>query len=106
MGVDLDPSLPYSQVLACHPTQIYEMAAYLSIFGYLRFVVKKNHQYSGQIIFEYLFLAGFVRFLVEFIRLNPTYLFGFSGAQFISIGMMGIGMFFMWDNRKDSGLAH
>ena len=66
-----------------HPTQIYEMTAYFAIFTYLRFAVKKNQQYSGQIIFEYLFLAGFARFVVEFIRLNPTYLFGLSGAQFI-----------------------
>ena len=106
MGVDIDPSLPYNQVLACHPTQIYEMIAYFTIFAYLRFVVKKNQQFSGQIIFEYLFLAGFARFIVEFIRLNPTYLFGLSGAQFISIFMMLIGMFFMWKNRKDSELVH
>lgn len=106
LGVNLDSSLPYNQVLACHPTQIYEMIAYFSIFIYLRFVVKKNQQYSGQIIFEYLFLAGFTRFLVEFIRLNPTYLFGFSGAQFISVAMMVVGMLFMWKNRTDSGVAH
>ena len=106
MGVDIDPSFPYDKVLACHPTQIYEMLAYFAIFAYLRFVVKKNQQYSGQIIFEYLFLAGFARFLVEFIRLNPTYLFELSGAQFISIFMMLTGMFFMWRNRKDSGLSH
>jgi phosphatidylglycerol:prolipoprotein diacylglycerol transferase len=106
MGVELDSSLPYSHVLACHPTQLYEMTAYFAIFVYLRWVVKRNQQYSGQIIFEYLFLAGFARFVVEFIRLNPTYIFGLSGAQFISIGMMIIGMFFMWKNRKESGLLH
>ena len=82
------------------------MTAYFAIFAYLRFAVKKNQQYSGQIIFEYLFLAGFARFVVEFIRLNPTYLFGLSGAQFISAAMMVIGMLFMWKNRTDSGLAH
>ena len=106
MGVDLDPSLPYNQVLACHPTQIYEMLAYFAIFAYLVFFVKRNQKYPGQIIFEYLFLAGFTRFVVEFIRLNPTYLFGLSGAQFISIAMMAIGMFFMWKKRKDFGLVH
>ena len=106
MGVDLDPSLPYNQVLSCHPTQIYEMLAYFTIFAYLILFVKRNQKYSGQIIFEYLFLAGFVRFVVEFIRLNPTYIFGLSGAQFISIIMMLIGMFFMWKNRKNSEIIH
>jgi len=106
LGVNLDSSLPYSQVLACHPTQLYEMIAYFAIFAYLRWVIKKNQEYNGQIFFEYLFLAGFARFVVEFIRLNPTYTFGLSGAQFISIGMMIIGMFLMWKNRNVDGLAH
>ena len=59
---------------------------------------------NAQIIFEYLFLAGFARFVIEFIRLNPTYLFGLSGAQFISATMMVIGMIFMWKNRTYSRL--
>ena len=104
MGVEVDASLPYNQILACHPTQIYEMIAYFTIFAYLRLIVKKSQEYDGQIIFEYLFLAGFARFVIEFIRLNPTYLFGLSGAQFISATMMVIGMIFMWKNRTYSRL--
>ena len=46
-------------------------------------------------MYEYLFLAGLLRFLVEFIRVNPTYAFGLSGAQFISIAMMLLGTVFM-----------
>ena len=51
-------------------------------------------------MFEYLFLAGLARFLVEFIRLNPAYLLDLSGAQIISVGMMGISTYFMYINRK------
>ena len=40
------------------------------------------------VMVNYLALAGLCRFFVEFIRLNPKYLLGFSGAQIISIVMI------------------
>jgi len=86
-------------LIAVHPTQIYEFIAYILIFGYLLHIRKKD-TYDGLIMFEYLFLAGLTRFLVEFLRLNPTYLFGLSGAQIISIVMMIVGTYFMYVNRK------
>ena len=56
-------------------------------------------------MFEYLFLAGLARFSVEFIRLNPTYLLGLSGAQIISLGMMIVSSYFMYVNRKKNKVA-
>ena len=90
--------LPPTDV-SVHPTQLYEMSAYFLIFGYLTFL-KHKISYNGQLIFEYLFLVGFTRFIIEFIRTNPKYLFGLSGAQHISIIMMIVGMYFMYVNRK------
>ena len=52
-------------------------------------------------MFEYLFLAGLARFAVEFIRLNPGYILGLSGAQIISAGMMSISTYLMYINRKN-----
>ena len=63
---------------------------------------KKTQKYSGQIFYEYLFLAGFVRFMVEFIRLNPPYIFGLSGAQIISVIMILIGSVLMFYNNKSN----
>ena len=40
----------------------------------------------------YLFLAGTERFFIEFIRTNPKYLIGLSGAQIISIIMIAISL--------------
>ena len=46
-------------------------------------------------------IAGMERFFIEFIRLNPKYLWiikdviGFSGAQVISIIMISIGIFML-----------
>jgi phosphatidylglycerol:prolipoprotein diacylglycerol transferase len=82
-----------------HPTQLYEMSAYFIIFFYLRYR-KRNQSFSGEIIFEYLFLGGFARFMVEFIRTNTKYAFGLSGAQYLSILMMVIGAYQLWKMRR------
>ena len=77
------------------------MSAYFIIFLYLRY--RRSHQqFIGELMFEYLFLVGFSRFMIEFIRTNPKYLIGFSGAQYISILMMAIGMYQMWKIRKNT----
>ena len=88
-----------------HPTQIYEMSAYFLIFFYLRFMKNKKY-YHGEIFFEYLFLAGIARFIVEFIRTNPKYIIGLSGAQYISLIMIIVSTYFMWKMRKDYVFEH
>ena len=85
--------------IAVHPTQLYEMSAYFIIFFYLRYR-KRNQTFSGEIIFEYLFLGGLSRFMVEFIRTNTKYIFGLSGAQYLSIVMMAIGAYQLWKMRS------
>ena len=85
--------------IAVHPTQLYEMSAYFIIFFYLRYR-KRNQTFSGEIIFEYLFLGGLSRFMVEFIRTNTKYIFGLSGAQYFSILMMAIGAYQLWKMRR------
>ena len=56
-------------------------------------------------MFEYLFLAGFSRFMIEFIRTNTKYLFDLSGAQYLSILMMVLGAFQMWKMRHSASSA-
>ena len=55
-------------------------------------------------MFEYLFLAGIARFMIEFIRNNPKYLIGLSGAQYISIIMIIVGTYQMWNLRRKAEL--
>jgi len=100
MGCNISNDILNSEILAVHPTQIYEMCSYFLIFIFLRFR-KKKQEYAGQLFFEYLFLAGFARFIIEFLRLNPNYLFGLSGAQIISVIMMIIGTYSMWSFRSE-----
>ena len=79
------------------------MSAYFIIFLYLRFKGNKK-KFNGELMFEYLFLAGLVRFLVEFIRLNPKYYLNLTGAQYISIVMIIIGSYKLWEKRKSISL--
>jgi len=86
-------------LISVHPTQIYESLLYILVFAYL-IHIRKRKSYNGVIMFEYLFLVGLSRFLVEFLRLNPSYLLGLSGAQIISASMMIISSYLMYINRK------
>ena len=82
------------------PTQIIETIIGFGIFFFLwnkrQAVITK-----GSLFFTYLILAGIERFFIEFIRLNPKYLWiikdavGFSGAQVISLIMISIGIYML-----------
>tara|TARA_S200000501_G_scaffold135035_1_gene127799 strand:+ start:8999 stop:9757 length:759 start_codon:yes stop_codon:yes gene_type:complete len=77
-------------LIPVHPTQIYETLLGLIIFSILwnlKYKLKKGYLFS-----LYLFLAGTERFFIEFIRTNPKYLIGLSGAQIISIIMIAISL--------------
>ena len=91
VGIAFPNGLPPT-IIPVYPTQLFEMLAYFLIFLYLRFMRKKE-SFSGNLMFKYLFLVGLARFSIEFIRINPKYILGLSGAQLISILMMCFGSF-------------
>ncbi|MFQ6618259.1 MAG: prolipoprotein diacylglyceryl transferase [Fidelibacterota bacterium] len=74
-----------------HPTQIYEIILSLLIFALLWSLRKKANP-PGFLFFLYIFLAGVERFFIEFIRTNEKILLGFTEAQWVSIGMILIGI--------------
>ena len=96
-------AFPGQNVQYVYPTQIYEMVAYFLIFAYLyRFRHKVN--FKGELFFEYLFLVGLSRFLIEFIRFHDTQAFeflGLYGAQYVSLVMMITGMLLHYKFRKE-----
>ena len=49
-------------------------------------------------MYEYLFLAGLSRFIIEFYRINPKYIMNLSGAQCLSIVMIVMSSFLMYNN--------
>ena len=69
-----------------HPTPIYEF-----LIGFIIFLIlfkmnrKKVYWQDGKVFMFYLIMAGTARFLIEFIRINPNFIFGLSEAQTIAI---------------------
>ena len=92
--VDLIPYLVEGQnsIISVHPTQIYEMVLYLIGFIFIKSFYSILNFKKGSIFSIYLILGSFSRFVVEFLRTNERYLFGFSSAQYISIVMFFVGL--------------
>lgn len=84
-GVDVPASVPDGQVLAVHPTQLYETGMSLVIFLVL-WRLRDRFATPGTMWFTWLALAGVERFIVEIFRAKDDRLLGvFSVAQLISL---------------------
>ena len=85
-----------------HPTPLYELAAGLLI-GWWLWQRGSKVRPAGEILGEYLLLAGVARFLVEFIRRNPKILWGMSNAQIASgvSALLGAGLIW-WATRRSA----
>ncbi|MGH9601922.1 MAG: prolipoprotein diacylglyceryl transferase, partial [Terriglobales bacterium] len=74
-----------------HPTQIYEFLVELANFGVLMWLFRRR-SFDGQVIGAYLFLYGFARFFLEFLRGDPgrgsLFHGAMTGTQLISILMV------------------
>jgi len=74
-----------------HPAPVYETLAGVAMFRIL-WSLRTRLTTPGMLFFLYLILSGVARFCVEFIRLNPIVMFGFTGAQLISLLLMVVGV--------------
>lgn len=72
-----------------HPTRLYE-AAPLALLAF--FLVRWRHRRTpdAAILARYLIVAGVVRFLIEFIRINPHVALGLTVARWAS-GLAAVG---------------
>ncbi len=74
-----------------HPTQLYEMVLELANFFLLAWVLRRK-RFDGQVIGTYMFVYGFARYFLEFLRDDPergSVLHGFmSGTQLLAIGLV------------------
>jgi phosphatidylglycerol:prolipoprotein diacylglycerol transferase len=73
-----------------HPTPLYETIAYGAIFLILWSRRTVPHP-AGSLFWGYLLLSGIARFLLEFVRVNPSFVLGLSEAQVISLILGVIG---------------
>ena len=95
-GIAFPNGLPPTLV-PVHPTQIYEFTAYMAAFFYL-YKIRHDGNFKGSQISKYLVLVGLSRFFIEFIRVNPKYVIGLSGAQIISVLMVVVGSTILYKN--------
>ncbi len=90
-------------VLAVHPTQLYEVAAMMFVFWLLWRL--RNHQHAiGWRFAVYLVAAGAERFLVEFIRVKDDRILGpFTLAQATSFAVLlcGLVLLRVWWRKDD-----
>ena len=99
---ELFPGRPVPEDIPVHPTPIYEALAAGAIFALLWRL--RRSMPEGKLFALYLVLAGLERFLVEFLRLNPTY-WGLSQAQWFALAAMLVGGVLLLRRRAQTGAA-
>ena len=87
-----------------HPTPLYEMIAYLLVFAIL-WSRRAAPRQPGSLFWGYLLLSGTARFLLEFVRVNPPFLFGLSEAQVISVFLVAVGAFMLMRREEQPAVA-
>lgn len=94
--------MPAQQVLAVHPTQLYETAMGLVMFAILWRLRDHKHA-QGWLFGVYCVLQGTERFIVEFFRAKDDRFFGtFTMAQMIALGFVAAGAVWMAMRAKPS----
>ena len=102
-GAHVPPGTPPGEVLAVHPTQLYEVAALLFVF-WLLWRSRRHGHAVGWLFGLYLVAEGIERFLVEFVRAkDDRILHGFTLAQAASIVILILGVALMarWSRKDD-----
>ena len=101
-GIPLPPGTGPTTVLSVYPTQLYEVAMGLAMFGIVWRLRDHKHA-EGWLFGVYLVLAGIERFLIEFLRAKDDRFFGpLTAAQVIGLALAALGIVWM-QMRKDVG---
>ena len=88
-----DGVVPTPPGVTVHPTPIYETLS-LGLIAIVLWQLRDRFRF-GILFALYLVLAGLMRFLVEFVRVNDVVFIGLTMAQLISVAMIGIGLIWM-----------
>ena len=106
-GIAIDPAMieKYGDVLPVHPTQLYEVGMSTLIYFVLRFLAR-DRRAAGWLFMAWLAMAGVERFVVEIFRAKDDRFFGaLTLAQVISLGLVAIGVVWMFRLNKQKGPA-
>jgi phosphatidylglycerol---prolipoprotein diacylglyceryl transferase len=98
-GIAFPKGLPPT-VVPVHPTQLYEAAGLVVIAWVL--IRWRREQLPDVLVFaRYLVLAGSLRFLIEFIRINAHVIGPFTVAQVFSFAIFVMGVSLIFVNRQE-----
>jgi phosphatidylglycerol:prolipoprotein diacylglycerol transferase len=94
-GIPIPEGMNPLDVVAVHPTQLYETAAMMVAFWVL-WRLRDHGRGTGWLMGAYLLFAGTERFLVEFLRAkDDRILAGFTVAQLTSVVIAAVGVMIM-----------
>jgi phosphatidylglycerol:prolipoprotein diacylglycerol transferase len=107
-GVDIPASVPDSELLRVHPTQIYETLTCLAIWGFGLWLLRRRlgekpgeERGVGVVALTVLALMAVERFLVEILRAKDDRFFGpFTLAQVISVLIVAVILAISWMRRR------
>ncbi|MCY3600409.1 MAG: prolipoprotein diacylglyceryl transferase [Gemmatimonadetes bacterium] len=84
-GAEVDSAIPDTEVLAVHPTQLYETGLSLVIF-FILWRLRRHPHVQGWLFGMWLWMAAVERFVIEIFRAKDDRFFGgFTLAQVISV---------------------
>ena len=89
-GVAFPEGLPPT-IERVHPTQIYEMIP-LVVLAALLVRWRRRGVADRAVLGRYLLIAGVVRFLIEFVRINDAIVLGLTAAQWIAGALAAVGV--------------
>jgi phosphatidylglycerol:prolipoprotein diacylglycerol transferase len=91
-GIPFPPGAGPNTVVSVYPTQLYEVAMGLAMFGIL-WRLRDHRHAEGWLFGVYCILAGIERFVIEFFRAkDDRFVAGLTLAQMISIGFVVLGI--------------
>ena len=104
-GIRFPPGTPGTDVVAVHPTQLYEISMALIMFGVLWRLRDHKHA-EGWLFGVYCVLAGIERFIVEFFRAkDDRFVGGLTYAQIIAVAFVALGFGIMYLKRRATANA-
>jgi phosphatidylglycerol:prolipoprotein diacylglycerol transferase len=106
-AITIDPQyrLPeYLDIANYHPLFLYESLFNLANMFFLLWLGRKftNKRKNGDVFLSYLVTYPIFRFLMEFLRLDPSFVGGINANQIMMLVIAAFALFFLiWRHRKD-----
>lgn len=97
-GVAFPQGLPPT-IVPVHPTQLYEAAALLPL-AWILMRFRRDGRSDRQVLGAYLLLAGCIRFLIEFIRVDVRVVGPLSVAHLASLAAVTLGVATLWNSHQ------